>query len=35
MFFRAAGFRPAHDHEAGWKPAVQKIMLPTWMSALR
>src|ERR671913_109136 len=22
MLFRTAGFQPAHDHEAGWKPAV-------------
>jgi hypothetical protein len=26
MIFRTAGFQPAHDHEAGWKPAVRKIM---------
>jgi hypothetical protein len=26
MFFRTAGFQPAHDHEAGWKPAVRKTM---------
>jgi len=26
MFFRTAGLRPAHDHEAGQRPAVQKIM---------
>ena len=24
MVFRIAGFQPAHDHGAGWKPAVQK-----------
>jgi hypothetical protein len=24
MIFRTAGFQPAHDHEAGWKPAVRK-----------
>ena len=24
MIFRTAGFQPAQDHEAGWKPAVQK-----------
>ena len=22
MLFRTAGILPAHDHEAGWKPAV-------------
>ena len=26
MFFRTAGFQPAHDYEAGWKPAVRKTM---------
>ena len=26
MVFRTAGFQPAHDYDAGWKPAVQKIM---------
>ncbi len=26
MLFRTAGFQPAHDHEAGWKPAVRKSM---------
>jgi hypothetical protein len=26
MLFRTAGFQPAHDHDAGWKPAVQEIM---------
>jgi len=24
MFFRTAGFQPARDHDAGWKPAVRK-----------
>src|SRR5215212_659317 len=28
MLFRTAGFQPAHDHEAGWKPAVRKKLLP-------
>jgi hypothetical protein len=26
MVFRTAGILPAHDHDAGWKPAVRKIM---------
>jgi len=26
MLFRTAGILPAHDHEAGWKPAVRKTM---------
>ena len=26
MFFRTAGFQPAHDHDAGWKPAIRKTM---------
>jgi hypothetical protein len=26
MVFRTAGILPAHDHEAGWKPAVRKTM---------
>ena len=26
MLFRTAGFQPAHDHDAGWKPAVRKSM---------
>src|SRR6266508_7025607 len=24
IFFRTAGFQPAHQHDAGWKPAVRK-----------
>ena len=27
MVFRTAGFQPAHAHDAGWKPAVQKSMI--------
>src|SRR5215510_1100984 len=27
--FRTAGFQPAHDHDAGWKPAVRKTMTMT------
>jgi len=35
MSFRSAGFQPAHDHEAGWKPAVQKSMRwAPWRGAL-
>jgi hypothetical protein len=26
MLFWTAGFQPAHDHDAGWKPAVRKTM---------
>jgi hypothetical protein len=26
MLFRTAGVQPAHDHDAGWKPAVRKSM---------
>ena len=29
MLFRTAGFQPAQDHEAGWKPAVRKTMMLT------
>src|SRR6266545_6939791 len=27
MLFWTAGFQPAHEHDAGWKPAVQKTSL--------
>ena len=26
ILFRTAGILPAHDHDAGWKPAVRKTM---------
>ena len=36
MIFRTAGFQPAQDHEAGWKPAVQKSMRRrAWRSVSR
>ena len=28
MVFWTAGFQPAHEHDAGWKPAVRKSMRP-------
>jgi len=27
MVFRTAGLRPAHDHDAGQRPAVRKTMI--------
>jgi len=29
MLSWTAGFQPAHDHDAGWKPAVRKTMSAT------
>ena len=33
MIFRTAGVSPAHDHEAGRRPAVRKIMTRHWSGA--
>jgi len=33
--FRTAGLWPAHDHDAGQRPAVRKSMSRTWRSAAR
>jgi hypothetical protein len=33
MLFWTAGILPAHAHEAGWKPAVRKILTRHWSGA--